>query len=59
MKGYSEICRRFLADEKDFKILDQLDYTTINNSYFEENNHNYYLIYDYIDQLLADMGNMS
>ena len=58
-KAYSEICRRFLADEKDFKILNQLDYTIINNSYSEENNHNYYLIYNYVDQLLADKDNMS
>lgn len=58
-RAYSEICRRFLADEKDFQILDQLDYTIINNSYSEENNHNYYLIYNYIDQLLADKDNMS
>ena len=59
VRDYSEICHRFLSDEKDFQILNRLNYTTINKSYTEENNHNYYEIYNYIDQLLADKDNMS
>lgn len=62
-KEYSEICRRFLNDEKDFKLLDKFNFIKIYNSYSEENEgigmHGVALIYELIEEFADDMGNMN
>jgi len=57
---YSEICRRFLADEKDFKQLETLSYEKIYNGTFPIPNASIESVFSYIDNLAkGDKGNMS
>lgn len=57
---YSEICRRYLADEKDFKQLETLPYEEIYNGTFPVPNASIESVFSYIDRLAkGDKGNMS
>ena len=54
----SEICRRYLADEDDFKNLHQYPYVILRNNNYDNFTQNIDTIHDAIEQLKSDLDRM-
>ena len=54
----SEICRRYLTDEDDFKNLHQYPYIILKNNDYDNFTQNIDTIHDAIEQLKSDLDRM-